>query len=77
MTGAPARALGITDRGRVAPGMAADITIFDPETVAEKATYQEPHQYAVGFEHVLINGQPEIAHGEHTGALPGKMLRQN
>ena len=77
MTGAPARALGITDRGRVALGMAADITIFDPETVAEKATYQEPHQYAVGFEHVLINGQPVIAHGEHTGALPGKMLRQN
>ncbi len=75
MTGAPARALGLADRGQIAPGMAADITIFDPDTIAEKATYQDPHQYAVGIDHVLINGAPVIAHGEHTGALPGQTLR--
>ena len=77
MTGAPARALGLTDRGRVAPGMAADVTVFDPDTIAEKATFQDPHQYAVGIDHVLINGEAVIANGEHTGALPGEMLRRN
>jgi N-acyl-D-aspartate/D-glutamate deacylase len=77
MTGAPARALGLADRGRIAPGMAADITVFDPETIAEKATYQDPHQFAVGIEHVLVNGREVIAWGEHTGALPGEMLRRN
>ena len=76
MTGAPARALGVTDRGQIKPGMAADITVFDPDTIAEKATYQDPHQFAVGIEHVLINGEAVIAHGEHTGALPGEMLRR-
>ncbi len=75
MTGAPARALGLTDRGILRDGMAADITVFDPATIAEKATFQDPHQYAVGIEHVLINGASVIAEGEHTGALPGGMLK--
>lgn len=76
MTGLPARILGLRDRGCLVGGAAADITIFDPETVAERATYQNPHQYAAGIDHVLINGTPVIAAGEHTGALPGMMLKR-
>jgi N-acyl-D-aspartate/D-glutamate deacylase len=76
MTGLPARILGLNDRGVLAVGAAADITIFDPQTVAERATYTDPHQYAAGIDHVLINGRQVIADGEHTGALPGIMLKR-
>lgn len=76
MTGLPARILGLKDRGVLAEGAAADITIFDPDTVAERATYEDPHQYATGIAHVLVNGRQVIAEGEHTGALPGMMLKR-
>ena len=76
MTGLPARILGLKDRGVLAEGAAADITIFDPVTVAERATYVDPHQYAAGIDHVLVNGRQVIAEGEHTGALPGMMLKR-
>jgi len=72
----PARILGLKDRGVLAEGAAADITIFDPVTVAERGTYVDPHQYAAGIDHVLVNGRQVIAEGEHTGALPGMLLKR-
>ncbi len=75
MTGAAAAALGLRDRGVVRAGYRADLTLFDPATIAERATYADPHAYAVGVSHVIVNGEPVIAHGEHTGALPGRALR--
>jgi len=74
MTGLPARRLGLRDRGVVAPGAKADLVIFDPKRVADQATYEAPHQYAVGIEHVLVNGRLVIKDAEHTGSLPGKLL---
>lgn len=76
MTGLPARILGFRDRGLLTEGAAADITVFDPNTVAERATYADPHQYASGITHVFVNGTPVVADGEHTGALPGIMLQR-
>jgi N-acyl-D-amino-acid deacylase len=77
MTGRSADALGLKDRGYLREGFRADITVFDPAAIAEKATYTDPHRYAVGIEHVLINGTAVLAHGEHTGALPGRMLKRS
>jgi N-acyl-D-aspartate/D-glutamate deacylase len=75
MTGLPARRLGATDRGVVAIGAKADLVVFDPATVADRATYEDPHQYAAGIGDVVVNGRVVIAGGEHTGALPGRVLR--
>jgi len=58
------------------PGAWADITVFDPATIAERATYADPHQYAAGITTVVVNGALVIDGGEHTGALPGKVLRR-
>ena len=74
MTGASARALGISRRGLLREGFAADVTVFDPETIAETATYQDPHSYANGVDRVWVNGMPVFAEGEHTGATPGTVL---
>jgi N-acyl-D-aspartate/D-glutamate deacylase len=74
MTGNSARALGLADRGLLREGMRADVTVFDPATIAERATYENPHQFAVGVEAVLVNGVTVLEHGEHTGATPGEML---
>jgi N-acyl-D-aspartate/D-glutamate deacylase len=74
MTGRSAAALGLADRGLLREGFRADVTIFDPATIAERATYQDPHQFAVGIEAVLVNGVPVLEHGTHTGATPGAML---
>ncbi len=74
MTGLPARRLGLRDRGVVAPGAKADLVVFDPKRVADQATYEEPHRYPVGIEHVLVNGRLVVKDGEHTGSLPGKLL---
>ena len=76
MTGSSAKALGLRDRGLLKPGFSADITVFDPESIAERATYEEPHQYAAGVETVLVNGIKTLQGGEHTGALGGKILRR-
>lgn len=76
MTGASARALGLKDRGLIREGMRADIAIFDPDEIAERATYEEPHQLAGGVSAVLVNGIPVLEHGEHTGARPGYVLRR-
>ena len=74
MTGASAAALGLTDRGILRVGASADVTIFDPDTIAERASYQDPHQFATGVSHVLVNGTAVLEHGEHTKAVPGRML---
>lgn len=74
MTGLAAERLRWTDRGLLKEGFYADLVVFDPETVADKATYQAPHQYAAGIEHVLVNGVPVICDGNHTGSRPGKLL---
>ena len=74
MTSLPAQKLGLQDRGKIQAGMWADITIFNPQTVQDKATYLDPHQYPCGIEYVLVNGKPVIVQGEHTGELSGKTL---
>jgi N-acyl-D-amino-acid deacylase len=75
MTGGSAAALGLTDRGVLAEGSWADITVFDPATVADHATYDDPHRYATGVSTVVVNGTVVIDAGDHTGALPGRVLR--
>ena len=75
MSALPANRLKLGDRGLLRPGMKADVVVFDAATVADRATYENPHQYAAGIGHVLVNGRVVIAAGEHTGALPGRVLR--
>jgi N-acyl-D-amino-acid deacylase len=74
MTGLPARRLGLRDRGVIRVGAKADLVVFDPKRVADQATYEEPHRYPVGIEHVIVNGRLVIKDGEHTGSLPGRLL---
>jgi N-acyl-D-amino-acid deacylase len=76
MTGLPAARLGLTDRGILRVGARADLVAFDPRTVGDRATYETPHQYATGIRHVVVNGRVVVSDGEHTGALPGKVLRR-
>jgi N-acyl-D-amino-acid deacylase len=77
MTGLSARSLGFTDRGLLKPGYAADVTIFDPTEFAERATYDNPHQYPAGkATTVLVNGIVTVDHADHTGALAGKLIRR-
>ncbi|MEX0976453.1 MAG: D-aminoacylase [Woeseia sp.] len=75
MTAFPAANIGIRERGRLAEGYYADLVIFDPATIDDLATFENPHQYAVGVEHVFVNGMQVIRDGEHTGALPGRVVR--
>jgi N-acyl-D-aspartate/D-glutamate deacylase len=75
MTSFPAQRLGLTDRGLLKPGMWADIVIFDPEQVIDKASYTEPHQFPQGIIHVLVNGQIVVRDEQQTDALPGNVLR--
>jgi N-acyl-D-amino-acid deacylase len=74
MTGLPASNLGLDHRGFLEEGMFADVVVFDPATIADRATYENPHQYAVGVRHVFVNGVQVIAEGEHTGAKPGRAI---
>jgi N-acyl-D-amino-acid deacylase len=71
----PAANLGITDRGRLAEGMMADIVIFDPDTIQDHATFEKPHQYSTGVRDVFVNGVRVLRNGEHTGATPGRVVR--
>ncbi len=75
MTGMNADKAGIPERGLLKPGYWADVTIFDSNAVADKATYTNPHQYPVGIPYVLVNGEVVLDNGRHTGALPGKVIR--
>lgn len=76
MTGMPAQRLGLTDRGCVREGCAADITVFDPATIADKGTFTNPHQYPVGIDWVFVAGQAVVADGQFTAARPGQVLRR-
>ncbi|MGA8672488.1 MAG: D-aminoacylase [Terracidiphilus sp.] len=71
----PAQRMRLTDRGVLKKGMWADVVVFDPATVSDKATFENPNQFSMGMEYVLVNGVPVIAEGKMTGALPGKVLR--
>jgi len=75
LTSLPAANLGLKDRGTLAVGAFADVVAFDPAAMADKATYEQPHQYAVGMRHVVVNGVPVLREGEHTGATPGRALK--
>jgi N-acyl-D-aspartate/D-glutamate deacylase len=75
MTSAPADRLGFADRGRIAEGKVADLTVFDPETVIDRATFENPHQYPVGIPHVFVGGVAIVRDGQVTGARPGVVLR--
>ncbi len=75
MTGLPAEILSMHDRGLIRDGQAADITIFNPDTLKDTATFDDPHRYAEGIEYVFVNGKPALVQGKYTGALAGKALR--
>jgi len=75
MTALAAQRVGLSDRGLLKAGMAADITVFDPASVADKATFEQPHQASVGFAYVFVNGQKVLDHGKLTAARPGRGLR--
>jgi N-acyl-D-amino-acid deacylase len=70
----PATNLGLDHRGFVQDGMFADVVVFDPATIADRATFDKPHQYAVGMKHVFVNGVQVLKDGDHTGAKPGRAL---
>ena len=75
MTGGPATRVGLKDRGLLRVGMFADITVFDPKTVIDRATFESPNQFPVGIEYVLVNGQVSVDKGERTSALAGQVIR--
>jgi N-acyl-D-amino-acid deacylase len=74
LSGLPATNLGLDHRGFIKEGMSADLVVFDPATIADRATFEKPHQYAVGMKHVFVNGVQVLKDGEHTGAKPGRAL---
>ncbi len=74
MSALPAANLGLDHRGRLAEGMFADVVVFDPAKIGDRATFEKPHQYAVGMKDVFVNGQQVLKDGEHTGAKPGRAL---
>jgi N-acyl-D-amino-acid deacylase len=76
MTALPAHRLGLADRGRLAAGMAADLVVFDPDRVIDRATYERPHAFCEGVSHVVVNGRLVIDDGEDTGAPAGQVLRR-
>lgn len=75
MTSLPAQKFQLNDRGLLRPGMAADIVVFDENTVNDKATFEKPHQYAVGFKYVLVNGAVTVDDGKHNGVRGGTVLK--
>jgi N-acyl-D-amino-acid deacylase len=76
LTGRAAARLRLDRRGTVREGYAADLVLFDPDTVADRATFEQPRQVAAGIDYVLVNGEPVMEHGERTDALPGRALRR-
>jgi N-acyl-D-aspartate/D-glutamate deacylase len=74
LSGLPATNLGLDHRGFIKEGMFADVVVFDPATISDRATFEKPHQYAIGVKHVLVNGVQVLKDGEHTGAKPGRAL---
>jgi N-acyl-D-amino-acid deacylase len=76
MTSLPASILNLSDRGAIAPGKVADLVLFDPATVADRATFEDPFQYPVGIDTVIVNGKVVLDEGTHTGQRPGRVLRK-
>jgi N-acyl-D-amino-acid deacylase len=76
MTGLPASRLGFSDRGLVRPGFSADLALFDPAVIGDPADYADPHRYATGMAHLMVNGEPVIWDGALTGTRPGRVLRR-
>jgi N-acyl-D-aspartate/D-glutamate deacylase len=77
LTAFPASVLGLSRRGSLAPGFYADAVVFDPARIQDHATFEHPHQYSTGMEYVFVNGQKVLDRGEHTGALPGQVVRRS
>ena len=75
MTSATAARLKLRDRGLLREGMYADVTVFDPATIIDKATFEKPHQLSVGVKYVFVNGVAVVSDGKHTGAKPGRAVR--
>ena len=75
LTSLPARNLKLRRRGELRTGFYADVVVFDPATIEDHATFADPHQYSTGVHHVLVNGTQVLRDGEHTGALPGRVVR--
>lgn len=75
MTSMPAANISIRDRGQLSEGYYADVVVFDPDAVQDFATFDNPHQYSTGVEHVIVNGVQVLEDGEHTGATPGRVVR--
>ncbi|HIO88906.1 MAG TPA: D-aminoacylase [Candidatus Marinimicrobia bacterium] len=75
LSGLPASNLKIRDRGLLKEGYYADVVVFDPATIQDHATFEEPHQYSTGVYHVFVNGEQVLKDGEHTGATPGRVVR--
>jgi N-acyl-D-amino-acid deacylase len=76
MTSLPARRMNLPDRGELAPDFAADLVIFNPDTIADLATYEEPRQYPAGIDYVIVNGEVAAEHGRPTAARAGRLLRR-
>jgi N-acyl-D-amino-acid deacylase len=74
LSGLPATNLGLDHRGFIKQSMFADVVVFDPQTIADRATFEQPHQYSVGVKHVFVNGVQVLKDGEHTGSKPGRAL---
>ncbi len=75
LTSLPAENLKLKRRGRLVKGYYADVVVFNPETIIDHATYEKPHQYSTGVEHVFVNGKQVLENGQHTGAKPGRFVR--
>ena len=75
LTGFPADNLGIKSRGYLKPGFFADVVIFDPNLIEDKATFEEPLQFAVGVEDVFVNGIQVLSESNHTGKFPGRFVK--
>lgn len=74
MSGLPAATLGLSGRGLLRPGYFADVVVFDPATIADRATFDQPHTFSVGVSEVIVNGQVTISAGQFAGRFPGRAL---
>ncbi|MGH9863500.1 MAG: amidohydrolase family protein, partial [Candidatus Acidiferrales bacterium] len=76
MTSLPADQIGLSDRGRLARGLKADLAVFDAAGLEDRATFADPHRYPAGIAYVVVNGVVVVEQGRHTGARPGRVLRR-